>query len=113
MATKSELVSLCEICESLKEKSVVIPLLQRNYKWDVAGGSGNDNTSEINSMADYYEMLENNDSTRKSRASIENLFNDILNAMMSKKDEYTIGMATLYEEKSVNNGSKSIVQILD
>ena len=113
MAIKSGLVSLGEICESLKEKSVVIPLLQRNYKWDVAGGSGNNNISEINSMADYYELLENNDRTRKSRASIENLFNDILNAMKNKKDEYTIGMATLYETESVNNNSKPIVQILD
>lgn len=51
-------------------------------------------------MADYYELLENSESTRKSRPSIENLFNDILYARENKKDEYTIGMITLYEENS-------------
>lgn len=47
MAAKSELLSLSEICKRLNEKSVVIPLLQRNYKWDVEGNSGSDNTLEI------------------------------------------------------------------
>lgn len=42
MAAKSELLSLSEICKRLNEKSVVIPLLQRNYKWDVEGNSGSD-----------------------------------------------------------------------
>lgn len=50
MAAKSELLSLSEICKRLNEKSVVIPLLQRNYKWDVEGNSGSDNTLEINSI---------------------------------------------------------------
>lgn len=113
MAAKSELLSLSEICKRLNEKSVVIPLLQRNYKWDVEGNSGNDNTLEINSMADYYELLENSESTRKSRPSIENLFNDILYARENKKDEYTIGMITLYEENSEKKDSKPIVHILD
>ena len=113
MAAKSELLSLSEICKRLNEKSVVIPLLQRNYKWDVEGNSGSDNTLEINSMADYYELLENSESTRKSRPSIENLFNDILYARENKKDEYTIGMITLYEENSEKKDSKPIVHILD
>lgn len=63
----------------------------------------------LQNMADYYELLENSESTRKSRPSIENLFNDILYARENKKDEYTIGMITLYEENSEkkdSNGSK-------
>ena len=35
MQTSSELMSLADLVNDLKDKEVVIPLLQRNYKWEV------------------------------------------------------------------------------
>lgn len=109
MATKSELVSLGELKEKLSNKTVVIPLVQRNYKWDIDNCNYGNNQEQSVTLADYYELLDNGDKKRKSRATINNLFDDILNAFLQNKGEYTIGMATLYE----HTGENKLVEILD
>lgn len=106
--SKSKLESLGELNERLKDKTVIIPLLQRNYKWDVNDINTNQSLAENVSLSDYYEFLDNGENRKKSRASIENLFNDILHAFEDNQKEYTIGMATLYED-----GGNESVQILD
>lgn len=88
MATKSELISLKDLKEELKGKNIVIPLLQRNYKWGI--------------------------SKEEDGTNIETLFRDISDAKKNNLEEYTIGMATLFESVE-NDGrdSKEVVQILD
>lgn len=78
MQTSSELITLSQlVCElKEKEKKVVIPLLQRNYKWSV----------EIKDSA--------------GEASAEKLLIDIETAKNSKKNDYTIGMATFYVKEN-------------
>lgn len=71
MQTSSELISLSQLVDQLKDKRVVIPLLQRNYKWDIEG------------------IIE-------SEATAEKLLNDIQTACSAGKKEYTIGMTTFY-----------------
>lgn len=87
MKTSSELMTLGELINGFVGKEVVIPLLQRNYKWDV------DDTGN---------MYDEN----KKRASAEKLFNDIHNAFVGGKKEYTIGMVTFYD-------ANGIIQIID
>ncbi len=83
MGTKSELLSLEQLIEQLKQKQVIIPLLQRNYKWGI--GSEEANSKE---------------------ATLGKLLDDILEAKRSEQDEYTIGMTTFYEKEN-------IIQIID
>lgn len=83
MKTSSEIVTLLQFVNELKGKSVEIPLLQRNYKWGV----------EI-------------DKDKEGEATAQKLFEDIEKAWEDKKQEYTIGMATLYVEGNV-------IQIID
>ena len=78
MQTSSELMSLADLVNDLKDKEVVIPLLQRNYKWDVSEGTVN----------------------------AKKLLDDIIVAKRNQKNEYTIGMITLYQ-------NKNIVQVID
>lgn len=73
MGTKSDLLTL----EQLKQKQVIIPLLQRNYKWGIRS-----------------------DSSENKEATVGKLFYDILEAKKSEKDEYTIGMTTFYEKEN-------------
>lgn len=81
MQTSSQLITLSQLIYELKEKNVVIPLLQRNYKWGI---------------------YESND----GEATAEKLLNDIINAKENGKNEYTVGMATLYVKDNV-------VQVID
>ena len=80
MDTRSQLISLRGLAEELNHKEplnnkrVIIPLIQRNYKWGV-------------------EIKE------KERATAENLFKCLINAKKENKNEYTIGMISLYEDK--------------
>ena len=78
MQTSSEIVSLADLVNDLKNKEVVIPLLQRNYKWDISEGTVN----------------------------AKKLLDDIRVAKRNQKNEYTIGMITLYQ-------NKNIVQVID
>lgn len=71
MQTSSEIVTLSQYIKEFDGKKVVIPLLQRNYKWGIEG-------------------------VDKSEATAEKFLTDILNARNKNKKEYTIGMATLY-----------------
>lgn len=71
MQTSSEFITLRELVGKLKERTVVIPLMQRNYKWAVHCN----NTSET---------------------SAEKLLRDIINAKENGKNDYTIGMTTFY-----------------
>ena len=75
MQTSSELITIAQLACELNGKKVVIPLLQRNYKWSV--------------FADNSE----------GEASAQKLFWDIKNAKENKKNDYTIGMATFYVDK--------------
>ena len=81
MQTSSQLITLSQLIYELKEKNVVIPLLQRNYKWGI---------------------YESND----GEATAEKLLNDIIDAKENGKNEYTVGMATLYVKDNV-------VQVID
>jgi len=83
MGTKSDLITLNTLIESLKDKTVIIPLLQRNYKWGV--GSQDSGSRE---------------------ATIYKLFEDIQNAKNLGVDEYTIGMTAFYEVENC-------IQIID
>ncbi len=83
MGTKSELLTLEQLIEQLKQKQVIIPLLQRNYKWGI--GSEEADSKE---------------------ATLGKLLDDILEAKRSEQDEYTIGMTTFYEKEN-------IIQIID
>lgn len=74
MQTSSELISLSQLVDELKDKNVIIPLLQRNYKWDIKG-------------------------TVESEATAEKLLIDIENARNANKNEYTIGMVTFYRKE--------------
>lgn len=76
MKTSSELITLSQLICELKEKTVVIPLLQRNYKWGI------------------YESSD-------GEATAEKLLNDIINAKENGKNEYTVGMATFYVKDNV------------
>lgn len=73
MQTSSELMSLADLVNDLKDKEVVIPLLQRNYKWDVSEGTVN----------------------------AKKLLDDIIVAKRNQENEYTIGMITLYQNKNI------------
>lgn len=73
MKTSSELMSLADLVNDLKDKEVVIPLLQRNYKWDVSEGTVN----------------------------AKKLLDDIIVAKRNPENEYTIGMITLYQNKNI------------
>ena len=73
MQTSSELMSLANLVNDLKDKEVVIPLLQRNYKWDVSEGTVN----------------------------AKKLLDDIIVAKRNQENEYTIGMITLYQNKNI------------
>ena len=73
MQTSSEIVSLADLVNDLKDKEVVIPLLQRNYKWDVSEGTVN----------------------------AKKLLDDIIVAKRNQENEYTIGMITLYQNKNI------------
>lgn len=83
MKTSSELMSLADLVNDLKDKEVVIPLLQRNYKWAV----------------DWEDKEDNG-------VSAEKLVSDIWNAIGNRKETYAIGMLTFYEKDN-------IVQIID
>ncbi len=83
MGTKSELLTLEQIIDQLRGKDIIIPLLQRNYKWGVENGNGS-----------------------TEGATIVKLLEDILQAKNSEKDEYTVGMTTFYENQNT-------VQIID
>lgn len=72
----TELITLGEFVEELKDAIVIIPLLQRNYKW----GVGNEEKSE----------------NGESEATALKLLEDIKNAKQNGRNEYTIGMVTLY-----------------
>lgn len=78
MKTKSELLTLEQLIEQLKKKQVIIPLLQRNYKWGIGS-----------------------EETKSKEATLGKLLDDISEAKRSKKDEYTIGMTTFYEEENI------------
>lgn len=107
MATESNMKSLREIKEALEGKNAVIPLIQRNYKWSVEAEADQSDQSAKKTMADYYKVIDNYGKQRTARVSIENLFEDILNAKENGETEYTIGMITLYEDSSGD------IQILD
>ena len=83
MQTSSEIVSLADLVNDLKDKEVVIPLLQRNYKWAV----------------DWEDKEDNG-------VSAEKLVSDIWNAIGNREETYAIGMLTFYEKDN-------IVQIID
>ena len=83
MQTSSELMSLADLVNDLKDKEVVIPLLQRNYKWDVNWKDKEDDG-----------------------VSAEKLVSDIWNAIGNREETYAIGMLTFYEKDN-------IVQIID
>ena len=83
MQTSSELMSLADLVNDLKDKEVVIPLLQRNYKWAV----------------DWEDKEDNG-------VSAEKLVSDIWNAIGNREETYAIGMLTFYEKDN-------IVQIID
>lgn len=83
MDTKSELLTLEELIEQVKGKQVIIPLLQRNYKWGIGGKVNNSKVATLGKLID-----------------------DILTAKGNNKDEYTIGMTTFYEKENV-------IQIID
>lgn len=85
--TGSRYISFGELLEEIKEAEVVIPLVQRNYKWNV----------EANSSAE---------KNKSQEGSAEELFNDIIEAAKNERD-HTIGMVTLYVDDS------NRVQILD
>lgn len=76
MQTSSELLLFSQLIDSLKNKKVVIPLLQRNYKWGII-------------------------SSGTSEASAEKLLDDIIEASEKSKKEYTIGMITFYVKDDV------------
>ena len=83
MSTKSELLTLEQLIEQLKQKQVIIPLLQRNYKWGISS-----------------------EEASSKEATLGKLLDDIIEAKSSEKDEYTIGMTTFYEKEN-------IIQIID
>lgn len=84
MRTSSGLITLKDLIREFEGKKVIIPLLQRNYKWDIKG-------------------------VKEGEATAEKLLNDILNARQGEKQEYTIGMATFY----CAQGEADRVQIID
>ena len=86
MQTSSEIVSLADLVNDLKDKEVVIPLLQRNYKWAV----------------DWKDKEDEED----NGVSAEKLVSDIWNAIGNREETYAIGMLTFYEKDN-------IVQIID
>lgn len=86
MKTSSELMTLNDLIREFEGKKVIIPLLQRNYKWD----------KEIKGA-------------KEGEATAEKLLNDILNSWQDKRQEYTIGMATFYSAQ----GEEDRVQIID
>lgn len=90
--TGSRYISLEDLLEELKGTEVVIPLVQRNYKWHV-----NSVRAGINNSEDTPE------------GSAEELFDDIIKAI-EKKQDHTMGMVTFYVDDS---SEKPIVQILD
>ena len=78
MQTSSELMSLADLVNDLKDKEVVIPLLQRNYKWDVNWKDKEDDG-----------------------VSAEKLVSDIWNAIGNREETYAIGMLTFYEKDNI------------
>lgn len=91
MKTSSELITIEQLVNELKGKKVVIPLLQRNYKWQVSA--------------------ENN-----SEASAEKLLQDIEDAKKKNNgiNDYTIGMATFYvrdNEVQVIDGQQRFITL--
>lgn len=85
MQIDSELLTLGELVKQLQDKSIVVPLLQRNYKWDMKNNGKNN-----------------------GEATVEKFLKDIQQAKASKRKEYTIGMATLYIDSKNNE-----IQIID
>lgn len=75
MGIKSELLTLEQLIEQLSHKQIIIPLLQRNYKWGISS-----------------------DNEASKEATVGKLLDDIMEAKRNEKDEYTIGMATFYEK---------------
>ncbi len=73
MQNGSEALKLGKLINEFGGKEVIIPLLQRNYKWDI-------------------------DVDRKGGTSAKKLLEDILKAKDTGKTEYAIGMATFYME---------------
>lgn len=91
MQTSSELITIEQLVKELKGKKVVIPLLQRNYKWPV---------SAVNN----------------SEASAEKLLQDIEDAKKKNNgiNDYTIGMATFYvrdNEVQVIDGQQRFITL--
>lgn len=89
--TGSHYISFGEFIEEIKGAEVIIPLMQRNYKWNVTA---------VNASAEKKQSQE---------GSAEELFKDIIEAVQNCR-EHTLGMATLYVDDSKK---KPIVQILD
>ncbi len=75
MQTSSELIFLTQLVDELKNKEVIIPLLQRNYKWGIEAAA--------------------------NEATAEKLLTDIQAAKKANKNEYTIGMVTFYVKDDV------------
>lgn len=93
--TGSRYISFGEFLEELKNTEVVIPLIQRNYKWHVNADKASTNNQD--------------DEHKGSEGSAEELFNDIIKAIENNQD-HTMGMATLYVDDSAE---KPVAQILD
>jgi uncharacterized protein (DUF2164 family) len=89
MQISSELITLSQLIGEFKGKKVVIPLLQRNYKWAL---KIEDNASEA--------------------ATAEKLLQDIIKAKNDGKNDYTIGMATFYQEDKEDK-EVQVIQVID
>lgn len=94
MGTSSEFKALGEMVDELKDKKVIIPLLQRNYKWSVDGCTG--------------------------KASAKIFFQDIKNAKEKSEKEgninkdYSIGMVTFYiknDEVQIIDGQQRFITL--
>lgn len=71
---KSEIINFKKLVEELDSCKLIIPLLQRNYKWPVKC------------------------SKESSEASVEKLLNDIYNKYINNSAEHLISMITLYKD---------------
>ena len=86
MSANANLITVKELIDELHGRTLIVPLLQRNYKWPVKSSKSNSTSAEDRSL-------------NSNLASAEKLLNDVL-YNCDKNIEHTIGLLTFYEYKS-------------